>query len=75
MQTPGGLARMDFDNPLLHSYEEAFDATRRLVNDARANEQLFRRMAFNVLAWNCDDRVKNVSFLMDRDGNRPRTLV
>ena len=68
MQTLGGLAHMDFNNPLLYSYEEALDVTRILVNDARANEQLFRRMAFNVLAWNCDDHVKNVSFLMDRRG-------
>ena len=25
-------------------------------------------MAFNVLAWNCDDHVKNISYLMDRGG-------
>ena len=68
MQTLGGLAHMDFNNPILYSYEEAFDVTRKLVNDARANEQLFRRMAFNVFAWNCDDHVKNISYLMDREG-------
>ena len=59
---------MDFNNPALYSYEDAFDVTRRVVNDARANEQLFRRMAFNVLAWNCDDHVKNIAYLMDRRG-------
>ena len=69
MQTLGGLAHMDFNNPILYSYEESFGIARTLVNDARASEQLFRRMAFNVLAWNCDDHVKNVSFLMDRDGS------
>lgn len=68
LQTLGGLAHFDFNNPLLYSYEDAFDIERQLVNDARASEQLFRRMVFNVLAWNCDDHVKNVSFLMDRDG-------
>ena len=68
MQTLGGLAHMDFNNPILYSYEEAFDVTRKLVNDARASEQLFRRMVFNVFAWNCDDHVKNISYLMDRDG-------
>ena len=36
--------------------------------DIRAEEQLFRRMAFNVLAWNCDDHVKNIAYLMDRNG-------
>ena len=68
MLTLGGLAHMDFNNPLLYSYEEAFDIVRTLVNDASANEQMFRRMVFNVLAWNCDDHVKNIAYLMDRNG-------
>ena len=67
-QTLGALAHYDFNNPAIYSYEDAFDVTRRVVNDARAYEQLFRRMAFNVLAWNCDDHVKNISYLMDRSG-------
>jgi serine/threonine-protein kinase HipA len=67
-QTLGALAHYDFNNPAIYSYEDAFDITRRVVNDARAYEQLFRRMAFNVLAWNCDDHVKNISYLMDRNG-------
>jgi serine/threonine-protein kinase HipA len=33
-----------------------------------AVEQQFRRMAFNVIARNQDDHVKNIAFLMDRDG-------
>ena len=68
MQTLGAIAHYDFNNPSLYSYEDAFDVTRRVVNDARAYEQLFRRMAFNVLAWNCDDHVKNIAYLMDRRG-------
>ena len=68
MQTLGALAHFDFNNPHLYSYEDAFDVTRRVVNDARANEQMFRRMIFNVLAWNCDDHVKNIAYLMDRAG-------
>lgn len=67
-QTLAALAHMDFNDPTAYSYEQAFGITRRVVNDARACEQLFRRMAFNVLAWNCDDHVKNVSYLMDRGG-------
>lgn len=67
-QTLGALAHFDFNNPHLYSYEDAFDVTRRVVNDARANVQLFRRMIFNVLAWNCDDHVKNIAYLMDRAG-------
>jgi serine/threonine-protein kinase HipA len=34
-----------------------------------AIEQQFRRMVFNIVAMNCDDHTKNVSFLMDRKGN------
>ncbi len=68
MQTLGAIAHLDFNDPAAYSYEQAFRVTRRVVNDARANEQLFRRMAFNVLAWNCDDHVKNISYLMDRGG-------
>ena len=39
-----------------------------IVRDVRAEEQLFRRMVFNVFAWNCDDHVKNIAYLMDRNG-------
>ena len=67
-QTLAALAHMDFNDPTAYSYEQAFGITRRVANDVRACEQLFRRMAFNVLAWNCDDHVKNVSYLMDRGG-------
>lgn len=67
-QTLGAIAHLDFNDPTAYSYEQAFRVTRRIVNDARAYEQLFRRMAFNVLAWNCDDHVKNISYRMDRSG-------
>ena len=68
MQTLGALAHFDFNDPTAYSYEQAFRVTRQVVNHAKANEQLFRRMAFNILAWNCDDHVKNIAFLMDRGG-------
>jgi serine/threonine-protein kinase HipA len=32
-------------------------------------EEQFRRMAFNIVARNQDDHVKNIAFLMDRAGN------
>jgi serine/threonine-protein kinase HipA len=34
-----------------------------------AVEEQFRRMAFNIIARNQDDHVKNIAFLMDRAGN------
>ncbi len=33
-----------------------------------AVEQQFRRMVFNIVARNQDDHVKNIGFLMDREG-------
>ena len=68
MQTLGAMAHFDFNNPTSYSYEQAFRVVRQVVGDIRAERELFRRMVFNVLAWNCDDHVKNISFLMDRDG-------
>jgi serine/threonine-protein kinase HipA len=32
-------------------------------------DELFRRMAFNVMARNCDDHVKNLSFILKRGGS------
>ena len=68
MMTLGGMAHLDFNDPFANSYEQAFRVTRQVVRDARAQAALFRRMVFNVLAWNCDDHVKNISYLMDREG-------
>ena len=68
MLTLGAMAHFDFNDPQANSYEAAFDVTRQVVGDARATAELFRRMAFNVLAWNCDDHVKNIAYLMDRNG-------
>ena len=68
VQTLGALAHYDFNIPRLYSYENALAITRQIVHDARDLAQLFRRMVFNVLAWNCDDHVKNISYTMDRAG-------
>ena len=68
MQSLAALAHLDFNDPTANSYEQAFRVARAVTADARAEEQLFLRMCFNVLAWNCDDHVKNVAFLMDRAG-------
>lgn len=51
------------------SYEEAFDVLVRLKLDYMDREQLFRRTVFNVVAGNIDDHDKNISFLMDKNGN------
>ncbi len=35
----------------------------------KAIEEQFRRMAFNIIARNQDDHVKNIAFLMDPSGS------
>lgn len=69
MQTLGGLCHYDFAEAGAHSYEQVFLALRRLGLGAAEAEQQFRRMAFNIVARNQDDHVKNIAFLMDREGN------
>lgn len=68
MQSLGSLAHLDFNDPNAHSYEEAFLAIRRLGLPMDDVEEQYRRMAFNVVARNQDDHVKNIAFLMDRRG-------
>jgi serine/threonine-protein kinase HipA len=68
MQSLAALAHYDFNQAGAYSYEQALLAVRRLGLPMADIEQQFRRMAFNVIARNQDDHVKNIAFLMDRDG-------
>jgi serine/threonine-protein kinase HipA len=68
MQSLGALAHLDFNQPGANSYEGALMTIRRLGLPMAAIEEQFRRMAFNVIARNQDDHVKNIAFLMDREG-------
>ncbi|HEX4304404.1 MAG TPA: type II toxin-antitoxin system HipA family toxin [Solirubrobacterales bacterium] len=69
MQSLGGLRHFDFNLEGAYSYEQALLAIRELGLPTATIEQQFRRMAFNVVARNQDDHVKNIAFLMDRGGN------
>lgn len=69
MTTLCGIAHMDFNDPLAHSYEQAFAVMRLLGLPYPSAVELFRRMCFNVIARNCDDHTKNTSFLMDPQGD------
>lgn len=68
MQSLAALAHLDFNQAGAHSYEQALLVIRRLGLPMAQIEQQFRRMAFNVVARNQDDHVKNIAFLMDRGG-------
>jgi len=68
MQSLGAIAHLDFNQPGANSYEQALMTIRRLGLSMTAIEEQFRRMAFNVVARNQDDHVKNIAFLMDGSG-------
>jgi serine/threonine-protein kinase HipA len=68
MQSLGGLRHFDFNHDGDYSYEQALLTIRELGLPMASIEQQFRRMAFNVVARNQDDHVKNIAFLMDRAG-------
>lgn len=68
MQSLAALLHLDFNMAEANSYEQAFDCIRRLELPMQAREQMFRRMLFNVVARNQDDHVKNIAFLMDKQG-------
>ncbi len=67
MQSLSALAHLDFNVPG-HSYEQAFLVGRQIGIPMDDLEQLLRRMIFNVVARNQDDHVKNIAFVMGRDG-------
>ncbi|MCW8986690.1 MAG: type II toxin-antitoxin system HipA family toxin, partial [Gammaproteobacteria bacterium] len=68
MQSLCGIAHYDFNMVGAYSYEQAFEVMRKLrLSKAEATQQ-YRRMLFNIIARNQDDHTKNISFLMNREG-------
>ena len=68
VQTLGALAHYDYYESGYHSYEQLFMVMKRLHIPKRAFEEQFRRVVFNIVGCNQDDHVKNVAFMMDRNG-------
>ena len=54
--------------PEADSYEQLLMVCRKMRLPESAQEEIFRRMVFNILANNTDDHNKNFSFLMDEQG-------
>ena len=69
MQSLCALAHFDFNQAGAYSYEQALLVVRQLGLPMAAIEEQFRRMAFNVVARNQDDHVKNIAFLMTQRGD------
>jgi serine/threonine-protein kinase HipA len=67
IQTVSGLLEADHKSPQI-DYETLLKVTRLLTKDERHVRQMFRRMAFNVLARNRDDHSRNHAFLLASDG-------
>jgi serine/threonine-protein kinase HipA len=68
MQSLAAIAHYDFNDRNAYSYEQALFTMRRLGLPMPVLEEQYRRMAFNIVARNQDDHVKNIAFLMDRTG-------
>ncbi|MCI2082201.1 MAG: type II toxin-antitoxin system HipA family toxin [Bacteroidales bacterium] len=68
VQTFCAMKHFDYNMVDSFSYEQLFQTMRELKLDYPAVEQMFRRMVFNVIAQNCDDHTKNVSFMLKQGG-------
>ncbi|MGH8127685.1 MAG: type II toxin-antitoxin system HipA family toxin [Gammaproteobacteria bacterium] len=68
MQSLGALAHYDFNLAGAYGYEQALLVIRQLGLPMRDVEEQFRRIAFNIVARNQDDHVKNIAFLMNKSG-------
>lgn len=67
LQTLCGLAHLDYRQKATHDVSQLLLTIDRLQLGYPAMEEAFRRIAFNVMAANCDDHTKNISFLL-REG-------
>ena len=68
MQSLCALAHFDYNQAGAYSYEQALLTIRQLELPMDALEEQFRRMVFNIVGRNQDDHVKNIAFLMDKEG-------
>src|ERR1017187_4143522 len=64
LQTLCAMNHLDFRQRGTHAYEQLFMTIGKLGLDDEAKSQTFRRVAFNVMARNCDDHIKNFAFLL-----------
>jgi len=67
IQTFCAMQHFDFNNVNSYSYEQLFQTMRLLRLPYPQAEQMFRRMAFNVMARNCDDHTKNFAFRLRKN--------
>ena len=68
LHTLGGMEHVDYNRPGLYSCEQYLRLALTLQLGYPALAEAYRRIAFNILAVNQDDHVKNFGFLMDPEG-------
>ena len=64
VQSLCAMAHLDFNQRATHDYAQLFDAVHQLGLGPDVRTEVFRRMAFNVAAANCDDHTKNFAFML-----------
>jgi serine/threonine-protein kinase HipA len=68
MQSLGAMVHSDYKQPANYSYEQAIQLMQHLQLPKEDLEQQVLRAMFNVVGRNQDDHVKNIAFIMDRNG-------
>jgi len=68
VQTLCALNDLDFKQRATHAYAQLFMVLPSLGLGDDATNQVFRRLAFNAMARNCDDHTKNFGFLLKEGG-------
>lgn len=69
VQTLCAIDHLDYKQRATHAYAQLFMVIAKLKLGDEAISQAFRRMAFNVMAKNCDDHTKNFAFRLKQGGS------
>lgn len=67
VQTLAALQHLDFTSDSM-GFESIASTIIQLTHDQQQVEEMFRRVVFNIVIGNCDDHLKNTSFLMNEKG-------
>ena len=68
VQSLCAIQHLDYNQRATHAYEQLFLVATQLRLGDDALTEIFRRMAFNVMARNCDDHTKNHAFRLKQGG-------
>ncbi|HKC14102.1 MAG TPA: type II toxin-antitoxin system HipA family toxin, partial [Vicinamibacteria bacterium] len=69
VQTLCAMGHLDYRQKATHDASQLFQVMNQLGLGYTDLEEAFRRIAFNVMAANCDDHTKNTSFILRAGGS------